>query len=85
VEDGKSLLPVGITAISGDFRAGNAVQVLGPDGKRIATGLTHYSAGEVRIIMGCRSERIISLLGYSYCEEVMHRDNLVLIHHQSAD
>ena len=79
VEEGKSLLPIGITALSGEFRSGNAVLVLGPDGKAIAKGLSHYSSGEVRIIMGSRSEKIESLLGYSYYEEVIHRDNLVMV------
>ena len=79
VEEGKSLLPIGITALSGDFRSGNAVRVLGPDGKEIARGLSHYSSSEVSIIMGSRSEKIVSLLGYSYYEEVIHRDNLVVV------
>jgi len=79
IEEGKSLLPIGITAFSGDFRSGNAVRILGPDGKEIARGLSHYSSQEVSIIRGCRSEKIVSLLGYSYYEEVVHRDNLVVV------
>lgn len=79
LNEGKSLLPIGITAVSGDFRQGNAVRLLSPEGKEIARGLTHYSSSEVKTIMGCKTEKIESLLGYSYYDEVIHRDNLVLV------
>ena len=79
VQQGRSLLPIGITTVSGEFGSGVAVQVVGPDGSEIARGLTHYSASEVRVIQGAKSDQIESLLGYSYYEEVIHRDNLVLV------
>ena len=79
VEQGKSLLPIGITAVSGDFRSGNAVEVLAPDGTQVARGLSNYGSGEVQIIQGRKSEEIESLLGYSYYDEVVHRDDLVLL------
>ena len=79
VKQGRSLLPIGITAVSGDFRSGNAVQVLGPDGTEVARGLSHYSSSEVQVIQGRKSEEIESLLGYSYYDEVVHRDDLVLL------
>lgn len=79
VEQGGSLLPIGITAVSGEFRSGNAVQVLGPDGTEVARGLSHYSSSEVQMIQGRKSEEIESLLGYSYCDEVVHRNDLVLL------
>jgi glutamate 5-kinase len=79
VEQGRSLLPIGITAVSGEFRSGNAVQVLGPDSTEVARGLSNYGSHEVQVIRGRKSEEIESLLGYSYYDEVVHRDDLVLL------
>ena len=79
VEQGKSLLPIGIMGVSGNFRSGNAVQILGPDNKEIARGLSNYDSNEVQIIKGQKSEKIESLLGYSYYDEVINRDDLVLV------
>jgi glutamate 5-kinase len=79
VKQGKSLLPIGITAVSGDFHSGNAVQVLGPDGTEVARGLSNYGSNEVQVIQGRKSREIKSLLGYSYYDEVIHRDDLVLL------
>ena len=79
VKQGKSLLPIGITAVSGDFHSGNAVQVLGPDGTEVARGLSNYGSNEVQVIQGRKSREIESLLGYSYYDEVVHRDDLVLL------
>lgn len=76
---GKSLLPIGVVAVQGDFRSGNAVRVLAPDGQEIARGLTHYNSEEAKRIQARRSEEIESLLGYRYYDELIHRDNLVLI------
>ena len=78
-EQGRSLLPIGINAVQGEFRPGNPVRVLGPDGKEIARGLSYYSSIEVKAIQGCKSSEIQSRLGYSYYAEVIHRDNLVLV------
>ena len=77
LEQGKSLLSIGITSVSGEFGSGNAVRVLGPDGEEIARGLSYYSSAEVEIIQGGRSDEIESRLGYTYYDEVIHRDNLV--------
>ena len=77
LEQGKSLLSIGITSVSGEFGSGNAVRVLGPDGEEIARGLSYYSSAEVEIIQGRRSDEIESRLGYTYYDEVIHRDNLV--------
>jgi glutamate 5-kinase len=78
-ERGKSLLPAGITAVDGSFRPGNPVRILGPDGVEAARGLSNYSHQEVCAILGCRSDEIQSRLGYCHYEEVVHRDNLVLV------
>ena len=77
LEQGKSLLSIGITSVSGEFGSGNSVRVLGPDGEEIARGLSYYSSAEVEMIQGGRSDEIESRLGYIYYDEVIHRDNLV--------
>ena len=76
---GKSLLPAGITACEGAFLRGDVVRVLAPDGAHIASGMTDYNAEEVRQLLGKRSDQIIPTLGYEYGEEVVHRNNLVLV------
>ena len=76
---GKSLLSIGIIAVEGRFHSGNPVRVMGPDGREIARGLSYYSSREVEAIRGRRSEEIRARLGYSYYDEVIHRDNLVLV------
>jgi glutamate 5-kinase len=75
---GKSLLPVGVTAVSGDFRRGELVICVDGDGREVARGLVNYSAEEARIIRGHSSERIAELLGYAGEVELIHRDNLVV-------
>ncbi len=76
---GKSLLPAGVTGVEGSFRRGDVVNILGPDGTRIATGLTNYDAKDVTTIQGVNSSAIQELLGAEYGEEVVHRNNLVLL------
>ena len=76
---GKSLLSIGITSVEGRFHSGNPVRVMGPDGREIARGLSYYSSREVEAIRGRKSEEIRAQLGYSYYDEVIHRDNLVLV------
>ncbi len=75
----KSLLPAGITGVSGQFARGDTVNILNAEGKKIACGITNYSSGDVAIIKGNRSERVAELLGYEYGAEVVHRDNLVVL------
>ncbi len=76
--DGKSLLPVGVTQVSGEFGRGDLVACAGPDGVEVARGLVNYSAEESRRIIGQPSSRIGELLGYVDEPELIHRDNLVL-------
>lgn len=78
-EQGRSLLPVGVTAVDGDFDRGEVVSCFGPDGKEVARGLVNYSAEEARKIMRQPSDRIEELLGYVDEPELIHRDNLVLV------
>lgn len=77
-EDGKSLLPIGVTAVEGDFRRGELVACVDAEGREIARGLVNYGADETRIIMRRPSSQIESLLGYVDEPELIHRDNLVL-------
>ena len=77
--DGKSLLPIGVVEVSGDFERGAVVGCLDPQGREVARGLVNYSAGETRRIMRRPSAEIESLLGYVDAPELIHRDNLVLL------
>lgn len=78
-ERGRSLLPAGIAGVTGTFDRGETVEVRGPGGERIAAGMTNYDSTELARIRGLRSDRIADTLGYAYGEEVIHRDNLVLL------
>jgi glutamate 5-kinase len=75
-EAGSSLLPVGITEVSGEFVAGDAVEIAS-DGETIGKGIVNYSAGELREIKGLRTEKIRELLPHA-SEEAVHRDYFVL-------
>ncbi|MDJ0722672.1 MAG: glutamate 5-kinase [Desulfobacterales bacterium] len=75
---GKSLLPSGIAAVSGQFGVGDPVQFAGPDGQVLGNGLVNYSAGDIYKIKGLRSSDIAGCLGEKPYDEVIHRDNLVL-------
>lgn len=79
VAGGKSLLPVGVTAVDGAFRRGEIVACIDPTGREIARGLVNYDADEARRIVGQPSERIEGLLGYVDEPELINRDNLVLM------
>jgi len=76
---GKSLLPVGVKAVEGEFERGAVVACLDPDGKEIARGLTNYGAQESRRIAGRASSEIETILGYVDEPELIHVDNLVLL------
>lgn len=76
---GKSLLPVGVQAVSGDFKRGDLVSCTDGNGNEIARGLVGYNADETRRIMGESSSKIEELLGYSGDMELIHRDNLVIL------
>jgi len=77
--DNKSLLPVGISEVRGDFHRGDVVSVVDVEGKEIARGLSNYASAEARIIRGHTSSAFESLLGFSGESEMIHRDNLVVI------
>jgi glutamate 5-kinase len=75
----KSLLPSGIRDVTGAFRIGDTVDVAGPDGRAFARGLARYAADEVRRIAGLRTAEIERVLGYKDYDEVIHRDDLVVL------
>ena len=75
---GKSLLPAGVLRVAGRFERGDTVSVIA-DGREIARGLAAYSAQDAALIVGRRSAEIESLLGYSGREELIHRDDLVVL------
>ena len=77
--DGKSLLPVGVTAVQGEFERGTVVGCMDPDGREVARGLVNYSSQETRRIMRRPSGEIESILGYVDGPELIHRNNLVLL------
>ncbi len=74
-----SLLPVGVTAVEGDFPRGAVVAVLDPDDQRIAHGLSNYPSADLAHLCGQHSERIAVLLGYSYGSYAIHRDDMVVL------
>jgi glutamate 5-kinase len=77
-DEGKSLLPIGVTAVEGDFARGDVIAVRTPEGEEIARGLANYSAAETRLIARKASAQIEALLGYANEPELVHRTNLVL-------
>ena len=79
LQDGKSLLPVGVIAVSGSFGRGELVGCFAPDGREIARGLVNYGAQEAARIVRRPSSEIEAELGYVDEPELIHRDNLVLL------
>jgi glutamate 5-kinase len=77
--DGKSLLPIGVTAVEGYFERGDVVACVDADGKEVARGLVNYSASEAVRIVRKPSSEIESILGYVDEAELIHRDNLILL------
>lgn len=77
--DGKSLLPIGATGVTGEFERGEIVSVLGPDTKEIARGLVNYGSAEAAKIIRKPSSEIEAALGYVAEPELIHRDNLVIL------
>lgn len=78
-ESGRSLLPVGVSAVEGQFARGEVVSCVDFRGREIARGLVNYSSVETQLIKGQSSQKIEQLLGYVDEPELIHRDNLVLV------
>ncbi|TLN21549.1 glutamate 5-kinase, partial [bacterium] len=79
LQNGKSLLPVGVLDASGDFKKGDTVIIVGLSGKTFAKGVSRYSAGEICAIKGAPSCEIAQKLGRKDYDEIIHRDEMVLM------
>lgn len=77
-KQGRSLLPVGMQRVAGDFDRGAVVRIVDPAGMEIARGLVNFPSGELRRLVGRRTDEIAAVLGACEYEEVVHRDNLVV-------
>jgi glutamate 5-kinase len=77
-DEGRSLLPIGVFEVQGEFHRGDVIAVQAADGREIARGLANYSSAEARLIARKPSSQIGSILGYSNEPEIIHRTNLVL-------
>ena len=75
---GKSLLPAGVTAVSGNFGRGDPVAIVSPEGDMLGKGLVRYTAGEAKAIAGHRSGEIEAILGYPGRAALVHRDDMVI-------
>lgn len=78
-EEGRSLLPAGVASVEGDFDVGAAVRIVDAAGAELARALTNYSSADIRRIQGRRTSEIAEILGRKDYDEVVHRDNLVLL------
>ncbi len=76
---GRSLLPVGVVGLEGQFQRGDTVRICNEEGREIARGLSRYGAASLDRIKGRRSEEIAAILGYENSPEVVHRDDLVVL------
>jgi len=79
VERGASLLAIGIVEVRGDFGIGERVDLLDSGGEAFAVGLVSYPASEIQRMKGRQSEEFLNVLGYKYVEEIVHREDLVLL------
>jgi len=77
--EGRSLLPSGVTAVEGNFNRGACVRICDHSGGEFARGITDYASSEVSMVLGRRSSEIEEILGFRYGDEIVHRDNLVLL------
>jgi len=82
-QGGKSLLPIGVKKVEGEFASGAMVNVKSADNRLIARGLIAYSSREVQLIKGRRTDEIAKVLGGKKADEVIHRDNLVLMNSEA--
>jgi glutamate 5-kinase len=76
---GRSLLPAGVVSVKGPFDRGDSVNILGPEGKTVGCGVANYGAADLERIKGCRSADITTILGYHFGDEVIHRNNVVML------
>jgi len=79
LQTGKSLLPIGVTRVKGEFLRGDAVSILDPEGREVARGLVGLDSEEANLVKGKKSQSVIELLGLGNRAELVHRDNMVLL------
>ncbi len=80
LQEGGSLLPVGIIKVKGEFQRGDVIYIFDQAGKPFALGRSAYASDEAERIKGLHTSQIEEQLGYIYAEELIHHDNLVLLH-----
>lgn len=85
LRDGKSLLPAGVSQVAGSFQRGEAVILINKDGLEIGRGLTAYSDADAKKIIGHKSDEIEKLLGYRGRDEMIHRDDMILLESKIND
>jgi glutamate 5-kinase len=78
-EGKRSLLPAGAREVQGKFSRGDVIDIVDTQGSRIACGISNYSSADIQVIKGAHSDEIMSLLGYEYGAEVVHRNNLAIL------
>ena len=78
-DEGKSLLPIGMTAVQGQFARGDVIAILDEGGAELARGLANYSSAEARLLCRKPLAEIAATLGYAVEPEMVHRDNLALL------
>ena len=79
LDQGRSLLAAGITGVQGDFEIGESVRIAADNNKELACGLVNYSSADIERIKGCKSDQIHAILGRKDYDEIIHRDNLVIL------
>lgn len=85
LRDGKSLLPVGLTACEGAFERGDCVAILAPNGMEIGRGLSAYASADAQRMIGLASDAVAEILGYQGRAELVHRDDMVLTEAAESD
>ena len=79
VNNGSSLLPIGIKTVDGDFARGDVIKVCDMRNHEIARGITHYDSQDLQRIKGVKSEEVANILGFEHGTVVVHRDDLVVV------
>ncbi|MBN2187494.1 MAG: glutamate 5-kinase [Dehalococcoidia bacterium] len=75
----KSLLPAGVVEVNGNFQRGDIVDIFDKQGKHVACGISNYGSIDILVIKGAHSDKIPALLGHDYGDEVIHRNNMVIV------
>lgn len=83
IENGRSLLPAGIVGVEGDFKLGDTVCCVDAQGSEVARGLVVYSSQDIQRLAGLPTKEISRVLGYTHGDEIIHRDDLVLVRDQT--